>query len=93
MKVWFKNPDWQPGNVSCKGANLSRTCTYLQLGIYGTYYTATIAFAQSSDGAWTATIAASGGKASTTCTVQPDPTTAAGAPSLWSSGPTPTCRS
>jgi hypothetical protein len=92
MKVWFKNPGWQPGNVSCKGTNLSRTCTYLQLGVYGTYYTATVAFAPV-DGVWTATIAASGGQASTTCTVQPDPSTAAGAPALWSGGPTPTCGS
>ena len=90
MKVEFNNPNWQPGNVACKGSNLGRTCSFLQLGVYGTYYTSKIRFA-SKAGAWAATVTTTGGTAASTCTVLPKAGTAAGKPSKWTSGPTPTC--
>jgi hypothetical protein len=89
MKVAFHNDGWQPGNVHCKGSNLKRTCTFQQLGVYGVYYTSKIAFALKS-GAWSATVATTGGISPSTCTVLPAHS-AAGKPSKWTTGPTPTC--
>jgi hypothetical protein len=89
MKVWFVNPAWAAGNVSCKGSNLTRTCTFMQLGVYGVYYTSHVRFAKSS-GAWVATIGTTGNNNSSTCTVLPAHT-AASKPSKWSTGPTPSC--
>jgi hypothetical protein len=89
MKVWFENPDWAAGNVSCKGSNLTRTCTFMQLGVYGVYYTSHIHFAKTT-GVWVATIATTGNNKSSTCTVLSGHT-AAGKPSNWTAGPTPTC--
>jgi hypothetical protein len=89
MVVAFRNPNWQPGNVGCKGSNLTRTCTFQQLGVYGVYYESKIRFALE-DGAWSATIQTTGGSVPATCTVLPAHT-AAGKPSKWTTGPTPTC--
>jgi hypothetical protein len=89
MVVAFNNPNWQPGNVGCKGSNLTRTCTFQQLGVYGVYYTSKIRFALK-DGAWSAAIQTTGGNVPATCTVLPAHT-AAGKPSKWTTGPTPTC--
>ena len=82
MQEVFNNPNWQPGNVACKGSNLKRTCTFQQLGVYGVYYTSKIAFALKS-GAWAATVGTTGGTAASTCTVLPKAGTAAGKPSKW----------
>ena len=90
MRANFANPSWQFGNLACDGSNLAWKCTFLQLNVYGVYYTSTITFAQA-NGSWAATIDTSGGNAKSTCTGQPDGTTAAGKPSNWSAGPTPTC--
>ncbi len=90
MRVNFAKPSWQFGNLACSGANLAWKCTYLQLNVFGVYYTSTIRFAQA-NGAWAATIGTTGGNGTSTCTGQPDGTTAAGKPSNWSAGPTPTC--
>jgi hypothetical protein len=90
MKVAFNNPDWEPGNLHCKGSNLKRTCTFQQLNVFGVYYASKIRFAVK-DGAWTATLATTGGQGPWTCTVLPNPNTAAGKPSKWRTGPTPTC--
>ena len=90
MKVWFKNPDWTPGQVHCKGSNLKFACTFQQLGVYGVYYTSKITFALT-NGAWGATLATTGGSGPSTCTVLPNAKTAAGKPSKWTTGPTPTC--
>jgi hypothetical protein len=89
MAAAFNNPNWQPGNVACKGSNLKRTCSFQQLGVYGVYYTSKITFALKS-GAWAATIATTGGNSPSTCTVLPAHS-AAGKPSKWATGPTPTC--
>jgi hypothetical protein len=89
MMVVFDDPNWQPGNVQCKGSNLKRTCTFQQLGVYGVYYTSQIAFALK-NGAWAATVATTGGNSPSTCTVLPSASTA-GKPSKWATGPTPTC--
>jgi hypothetical protein len=90
MRVNFANPSWQFGNLACNGSNLTWKCTFQQLNVFGVYYTSTIKFAQAS-GSWTATIHTRGGNGKSTCTGQPDGTTAAGKPSKWSAGPTPTC--
>jgi hypothetical protein len=90
MRAAFNNQDWQPGNVHCKGSNLKRTCTFQQLGVYGVYYTSRISFALE-NGAWTATIVTTGGNGLSTCKVLPNAHTAAGKPSKWTTGPTPTC--
>ena len=90
MQEVFNNPNWQPGNVACKGSNLKRTCSFQQLGVYGVYYTSKITFALKS-GAWAATVGTTGGNAASTCTVLPKAGTAAGKPAKWTSGPTPTC--
>jgi hypothetical protein len=89
MVVEFNDSSWQPGNISCKGSNLKRTCTFQQLGVYGVYYTSHIRFALKNS-AWAATIATTGGNAPSTCTVLPNHTTA-GKPAKWTTGPTPTC--
>jgi hypothetical protein len=90
MIVEFKNPNWQAGNVHCKGSNLTRTCSFQQLGVYGVYYTSKIRFALKA-GAWSATVTTTGGNAGSTCTVLPNGSTAAGKPAKWTTGPTPTC--
>jgi hypothetical protein len=91
MKVWFKNPDWTPGNVHCKGSNLKFGCTYQQLNVFGVYYTSKIRF-KLTNGAWAATLATTGGSGpASTCTVLPNAKTRAGKPSKWTTGPTPTC--
>jgi hypothetical protein len=90
MVVAFNLPSWQPGNVACKGSNLTRTCSFQQLGVYGVYYTSKIRFALEA-GAWSATISTTGGNVPATCTVLPKAGTAAGKPSRWTTGPTPTC--
>ena len=89
MVVASNNPNWQPGNVACKGSNLTHTCTFQQLGVYGIYYTSHIRFALK-NGAWAATLGTSGGTASSTCSVLPAHSTA-GKPAKWMAGPTPTC--
>jgi hypothetical protein len=89
MVVAFNNPNWQPGNVACKGSNLTRTCSFQQLGVYGVYYKSKIRFALA-NGAWSATIGTTGGNVPATCTVLPAHS-AAGKPSKWATGPTPTC--
>ncbi|MFZ0342707.1 MAG: hypothetical protein WAL31_10275, partial [Gaiellaceae bacterium] len=90
MAVAFNLPTWQPGNVACKGSNLTRTCSFQQLGVYGVYYKSKIRFALT-NGAWSATIGTTGGNVPATCTVLPKAGTAAGKPSKWTTGPTPTC--
>jgi hypothetical protein len=90
MRANFANPSWKFGNLACNGSNLAWKCTFLQLNVYGVYYRSTIKFAQA-NGSWAATIHTSGGNGKSTCTGQPDGTTAAGKPSKWSAGPTPTC--
>ena len=90
MKSSFQNPDWQAGNVHCKGTNLTRTCTFQQLNVFGVYYTSKIRFTLT-NGAWAATLATTGGNSPSTCTVLPNAHTAAGQPSKWTTGPTPTC--
>ncbi len=90
MVVAFNLPNWQPGNVACKGSNLTRTCSFQQLGVYGVYYKSKIRFALT-NGAWSATIGTTGGNVPATCTVLPKAGTAAGKPSKWTTGPTPTC--
>ena len=90
MKVQFNNPNWQPGNVHCKGSNLKRACTFLQLGVYGVYYTSKVTFTLTTGG-WAASAATTGGNVSSMCTVQPNAHTAAGKPAKWTTGPTPTC--
>jgi hypothetical protein len=90
MRVASNNGQWQPGNVRCKSPNLKRTCTFQQLNVFGVYYTSHITFVLS-NGAWAATIVITGGNGPWTCTVLPNANTAAGQPSKWSTGPTPTC--
>lgn len=90
MKTNFGDPNWLIRNAACNGSNLTRKCTFSSHTAYGIYYTSTITFALA-DSVWTATIVTSGGGGTSTCTVQPDPSTAGGAPSVWVSGPTPTC--
>jgi hypothetical protein len=91
MKVWFKNPDWTPGQVHCKGSNLKFSCTFQQLNVFGVYYTSNIDF-KLTNGAWAATLATTGGNGgATTCTVLPNAKTRAGKPAKWTTGPTPTC--
>ncbi len=90
MRANFANPSWQFGNLACNGSNLAWKCTFLQLNVFGIYYTSKIKFAQVSD-SWAATIHTSGGNGKSTCTGQPNAKTAAGKPSKWSTGPTPTC--
>jgi hypothetical protein len=90
MVVVFRNSNWQPGNVACKGSNLTRTCAFQQLGVYGVYYTSKIRFALAA-GTWSATVTTTGGNAGSTCTVLPKAGTAAGKPSKWTTGPLPTC--
>ena len=90
MRAASNNQDWQPGNVHCKGSNLKRTCTFQQLNVFGVYYTAKVTFVLQ-NGAWTATIGITGGNGPWTCTVPPNAHTAAGQPSNWKTGPTPTC--
>ena len=91
MQEVFQNPNWQPGNVACKGSNLTRTCSFQQLGVYGVYYTSKITFALQ-NAAWAATVATTGGApATSTCTVLPKAGTAAGKPSKWTTGASPTC--
>lgn len=89
MVVKSNTPNWQPGNVACKGSNLTRTCSYQQLGVPGQYYTSKITFALG-NGAWTATLATTGGMLTSTCTVLPAHSVA-GKPSKWANGPTPSC--
>jgi len=90
MQEVFHTPSWQPGNVACKGSNLKRTCSFQQLGVYGVYYTSKITFALKS-GAWSASVATTGGLAGSTCTVLPKAGTPAGKPSKWTTGASPTC--
>ena len=85
MPVNFADPGWTIRNVSCTGSNLERACTFSSHTAYGIYYTSTIGFKQA-DGAWTATIATTGG--TSTCTVPPGPPAAS---SPWAAGPAPTC--
>jgi hypothetical protein len=89
LRADFADPSWQLGNVSCDGANLAWTCTFMQLDVFGVYYSSTIRFAEA-QGAWVAFVMTTGG-GSSTCTAQPDPNTGAGKPSNWSAGATPTC--
>lgn len=91
MQTSFESTSWTVRNLQCKGKNLSYSCTFSSMSAYGVYYTSAITFASGSGG-WAATFATSGGGGTgNTCTVQPAPATAAGAASVWSSGPTPTC--
>ena len=90
MRVASNNQGWEPGNVHCKGSNLKRTCTFQQLNVFGVYYTAKVTLVLQ-NGAWTATIGITGGNGPWTCTVPPNAHTAAGQPSNWKTGPTPTC--
>lgn len=89
MKINFADPSWTIGNVSCKGTNLSRKCTFMKLNTYGIHYSSTIKMARA-HGVWTATIVTKGGGTSS-CLVQPAPKTRAGKPSNWAAGPDPTC--
>ncbi len=90
MKTNFGDPTWLMRNATCTGSNLRFRCTFSSHTAYGVYYTSTIAF-MLAGGRWAATIATSGAGASSVCSVEPDPATAAGAPSLWGSGPVPVC--
>lgn len=90
MIVAFNNPNWEAGNVACKGSNLTSTCSFQQLGVYGVYYKSKIRFVLA-NGAWSATIGTTGGNVPATCTVLPRAGTAAGKPSKWATGPAPTC--
>ena len=90
MKTAFQNPDWQAGNVHCKGWNVTRTCTFQQLDVFSLYYTSKIRFALT-NGAWAATLATTSSTRASTCTVLPNAHTAAGKPSKSTTGPTPTC--
>jgi len=91
MQQSFADSGWTVRNLMCKGQNLSYECEFSSMSAYGVYYDSKITFASGSSG-WTGTFATSGGGGSgTTCTVQPDPGSAAGVASVWSSGPTPDC--
>ena len=90
LRANFADPSWQLGNVSCDGANLAWKCTFMQLNVFGVYYSSTIRFAEA-QGAWVASVMTTGGGGSSTCRSQPDPKTGAGEPSNWSAGATPTC--
>ncbi len=91
MQQSFVSPSWTVRNLTCKGQNLSYACQFSSFAAYGVYYNSVITFASGSDG-WSATfVTTGGGGTGNTCTVQPAPATAAGASSVWSSGPTPAC--
>ena len=59
MRANFANPSWKFGNLACNGSNLAWKCTFLQLNVFGIYYTSKIKFAQA-NGSWAATIHTSG---------------------------------
>jgi hypothetical protein len=90
MRANFADPSWTLGNVSCDGANLRWKCQFMQLDVFGVYYSATVRFAKTRDG-WAATIVTTGGNGTSTCTGAPAATTAASRPSDWSAGPDPAC--
>jgi hypothetical protein len=90
MRANFANPSWQFGNLDCDGSNVKWKCTFMQLNVFGVYYTSKLTFAQA-NGSWAAKIVTTGGNGKSTCTGLPDSKTAAGKPSNWSAGPTPTC--
>jgi len=92
MEQSFADPSWTVRNLMCKGQNLTYGCQFSSTSAYGVYYSSAITFAPGSSGGWTATyVTLGGGGTGTTCTVQPDPNSAAGGPSAWGSGPAPAC--
>ena len=83
--VQFENPGFTVMNLTCSGQNLTYACVFSTSASYTVYHTS-ITFAQSPQGAWTATLVFPTG----TCTAQPG---AASGGSRWTAGPAPNCPS
>ena len=91
MQQSFDDSSWTVRNLMCKGQNLSYECQFSSMSAFGVYYDSMITFAPGSGG-WVGTfVTTGGGGTGTTCTVQPDPGSAAGVASVWTSGPSPAC--